>query len=84
MSEVITGSKRRLFWAVVIAILVSLAGSSYMTIFLAYKHGGINLNPLFFVGQAPTFGPRDMAPGLPQNFPVRVWMPGCSWALEAV
>lgn len=62
MSEVITGSKRRLFWAVVIAILVSLAGSSYMTIFLAYKHGGINLNPLFFVGQAPTFGPRDMAP----------------------
>ena len=62
MSEVIRGSKRRLFWAVAIAILVSLAGSSYMTLHLAYKYGGINLNPLFFVGQAPTFGPRDMAP----------------------
>ena len=62
MGEIITGSKRRLFWAVLIAILVSLAGSSYMTMFLAYKYGGINLNPLFFVGQAPTFGPKDMAP----------------------
>lgn len=62
MSELIIGSRRRLFWAVIIAILVSIAGSSYMTLVLAYKHGGINLNPLFFVGQAPTFGPRDMAP----------------------
>ena len=62
MGEIITGSKRRLFWAVVIAIVVSLVGSSYMTLVLAYKYGGINLNPLFFVGQAPTFGPRDMAP----------------------
>ena len=62
MGEIITGSKHRLFWAVVIAIVVSLVGSSYMTLVLAYKYGGINLNPLFFVGQAPTFGPRDMAP----------------------
>ena len=62
MSEVITGSKRRLFWAVVIAVLVSLAGSSYVTIVMAYKYGGINLNPLFFVNQAPQFAPRDMAP----------------------
>jgi hypothetical protein len=62
MAEVIVGSKRRLFWAVAIAVLVSLAGSSYITLILAYKHGGINLNPLFFVGQAPTFGPRDMTP----------------------
>jgi len=62
MSEIITGSKRRLFWAIVIAVLVSLAGSSYVTIALAYKHGGINLNPLFFYWQATQFAPRDMAP----------------------
>ncbi len=69
MGEIITGSKRRLFWAVTIAIVVSLAGSSYMTLVLAYKYGGINLNPLFFVGQAPTFGPRDMAPRIAAELP---------------
>ena len=62
MSESIAGSRRRLFWAVVIAILVSLVGSSYMTMVLAYKYGGINLNALFFGRGAATYGPKDMAP----------------------
>ena len=62
MSEMIRGPKRRLFWAIVIAILVSLAGSSYVTLVMAYEHGGINLNPLFFSWQSTHFGPRDMAP----------------------
>jgi len=61
MGEVIKGSKRRLFWAVVLAIVVSIAGSSYMTLYLAYKYGGINLNPLFFGWGAATYGPKDMA-----------------------
>ena len=61
MSEVIRGSKRRLFWAVVIAIVVSLIGSTYMVLYLAYKYGGINLNPLFF-GWKGGIGPTDMAP----------------------
>jgi hypothetical protein len=69
MGEMITGHKRRLFWAVVIAIVVSLIGSSYMTLVLAYKYGGVNLNPLFFVGQAPTFGPRDMIPRIVGQLP---------------
>ena len=80
MSEIITGSKRRLFWAVVIAILVSLAGSSYVTIVMAYKYGGINLNPLFFVNQAPQFAPRDMAPASPRSSRGRAGTPGFSWA----
>ncbi len=62
MSEIMAGSKRRLFWAVVIAVLVSLAGSSYVTIVMAYEYGGINLNPLFFFNQASQYAPRDMAP----------------------
>ena len=62
MSEMIRGPKRRLFWAIVVAILVSLAGSSYVTLVMAYEHGGINLNPLFFSWQSTHFGPRDMAP----------------------
>ena len=61
MSEIIRGSKRRLFWAVVIAIVVSLIGSTYMVLYLAYKYGGINLNPLFF-GWKGGIGPTDMAP----------------------
>lgn len=60
MSEVIRGSKRRLVWAVVIAIVVSLIGSTYMVLYLAYKYGGINLNPLFF-GWKGGIGPSDMA-----------------------
>lgn len=59
MSEVIRGSKRRLVWAVVIAIVVSLIGSTYMILYLAYKYGGINLNPLFF-GWKGGIGPTDM------------------------
>ena len=61
MGEIIRGSRRRLFWAAIIAILVGLAGSSYMTMYLAYKYGGINLLPLFFGGGAPQMGPMDMA-----------------------
>ena len=62
MSEMIRGQKRRLFWAIVLAILVSLAGSSYVTLVMAYEYGGINLNPLFFSWQSTHFGPMDMAP----------------------
>ena len=62
MSEMIRGPKRRLFWAIVVAILVSLAGSSYVTLVMAYGHGGINLNPLFFSLQSTHFGPMDMSP----------------------
>ena len=60
MGELIKGSKRRLFWAVVIAIVVSLITSTYMILYLAYKYGGINLNPLFF-GWKGGIGPTDMA-----------------------
>ena len=62
MSELISGPRRRLFWAIVVAVLVSLAGSSYVTLVMAYGHGGINLNPLFFAWQSTHFGPMDMSP----------------------
>ena len=62
MGEMIRGQKRRLFWAIAIAILVSLAGSSYVTMAMAYHYGGINLNSLFFSWQSTHFGPMDMTP----------------------
>ena len=34
---------RRLFWAMVLAIVVSLAGASWITLHLNYTYGGINL-----------------------------------------
>ncbi len=64
MSDLIQGSRRPLFWVVILAILVSLAGSTYMTLYLSYKYGGINLNPLFYGWGAATYGPTDMAPRL--------------------
>lgn len=64
MSEMIQGSRRRLFWVVLLAIVVSLLGSTYMTLLLSYKYGGINLNPLFYGWGAATYGPTDMAPRL--------------------
>jgi hypothetical protein len=41
---------RRLFWAILLAILVTLAGASWAIISLAYKYGGINLGGWGFGG----------------------------------
>ena len=34
---------RRLFWAILVAIVVSMAGATWMTMHLSYTYGGINL-----------------------------------------
>ena len=41
------GRKRGLVWAMVLALGVGLAGTSYMTLRLGYTHGGLNLDRLF-------------------------------------
>ena len=55
LAEGTIGNKRPLFWAIVLAILVSLAGSIWVVMEMAHTHGGINLNTWWFVGapQAP-------------------------------
>ncbi|MCS7310713.1 MAG: amiloride-sensitive sodium channel family protein, partial [Armatimonadetes bacterium] len=40
---------RKLFWAMVLAIVVSLVASVWMTLELAYRYGGVNLNSWFFI-----------------------------------
>ena len=40
--------KRRIFWAMVIAILVTVAASVWSTMSLAYAHGGANANDWLF------------------------------------
>ncbi len=45
---------RRLFWAIALAITITLAGSMWMILRLAYTYGGINLVGWQFIG-LPTF-----------------------------
>lgn len=42
--------KRPLFWAIVLAVVVSLVGSIWMIMKMSYAYGGINLNGWFFGG----------------------------------
>lgn len=44
--------KRPLFWAMMLAVGVSLVGSTYIILAMCYKYGGINLDQWFFVGGA--------------------------------
>ena len=50
--EYLPGSKRALFWAMLLAIVVSLVSSIWAVLYLSYSYGGINLNGWFFGLQA--------------------------------
>ena len=58
--EYLPGGKRTLFWAILLAIVVSLVSSIWSVLYLSYSYGGINLNGWFF-------GPSGM-PVYPFNF----------------
>ena len=46
LAESIRGSKTRLFWGLMIALVASLGGSLFMSLHMAYSHGAINLAQL--------------------------------------
>ena len=48
--NVVVGNRRPLFWAMMLSIVVSLAGSMWMVLNMAYQEGGINLYAWFFGG----------------------------------
>ena len=50
LSEVMGRNLRPLFWVLLLAIVVSLVGSIWTILYLAYEYGGINLNAWFFGG----------------------------------
>ncbi len=54
LAESIKSKKKILFWAMVISLLVSLTGSIWMALHLAYHHGGINANSWFFLSSPNT------------------------------
>ena len=49
MDEEIKGNKRGLLWAVLLAIILTLASSIYLVMKMSYAHGGINLHNFFFI-----------------------------------
>ena len=49
LSEQIEGRRRRLFWGMLAAILLGMAGALWMLLYLAYTHGAINLRPVHFI-----------------------------------
>lgn len=52
LAERVGALKRPLFWAMVVAIAVSLLSSVWLVIALAYEHGGINLELRTFQGMS--------------------------------
>lgn len=49
MCEETGGKRRRIFWAVMLGLILSMVASVIMAMILAYEHGGINLQSWFFV-----------------------------------
>ena len=49
------GNRRRLFWAIAGAMLITLTVSIWYTLHLAYSHGGLNLHQQFFGASFPTY-----------------------------
>jgi hypothetical protein len=52
LSEGMGKNVRPLFWVMLLAIAISLVGSVWTILYLAYTYGGINLNGWFFGGGA--------------------------------
>ena len=59
LAEIIPGSKTRLFWGIMLALVCSLGGAVYMTLKLAYTYGAINLSLINWAGAHgwPYIGP---------------------------
>ena len=52
LSEEIKASRRPLFWAMALAVVIGVGVSSFMILTLSYKHGGVNLNNWYFWGNS--------------------------------
>ena len=50
LAELVSGSKTRLFWGLILALVCSLLGAAYMTLKLAYSYGAINLSLINWAG----------------------------------
>jgi hypothetical protein len=72
LAEVTRLESRRLFWAILAAILVTLAGSAFAVIELAYAYGGINLVGWQFNG-LPSFAGNWITRNINNPQPIHLW-----------
>lgn len=72
LAEVTRLEYRRLFWAIIAAILVTLIGSAFAVIKLAYTYGGINLTGWQFIG-LPSFAGDWIMRNINNPEPVHLW-----------
>ena len=52
LSEQITGSRRRLFWAMLVAMILGIVGGTAMLLYLTYTYGAINMSRITFLWMA--------------------------------
>ncbi|MEE2659910.1 MAG: DUF6785 family protein [Candidatus Latescibacterota bacterium] len=72
LAEVMRLEYRRLFGAIVVAILVTMAGSGAVVIYLGYTHGGINLASWQF-GHMTTYTGNWITHNISNPAPVQTW-----------
>ena len=54
------GRHRPFFWALMLAVFVSMISSMWAILDLSYRYGGINLQPLVFWRRCPRPFPRAL------------------------
>ncbi len=72
LAEVTRLEYRRLFWAIAIAIVVTMVGSSFAVIYLGYTHGGINLSSWQF-GFMTRYTGNWITHNISNPAPVEIW-----------
>ncbi len=72
LAEVTRLESRRLFWAIILAIIITLCGSAYAVIELSYQYGGINLSGWQFNG-LPSYTGNWISRNIKNPEPVQFW-----------
>jgi hypothetical protein len=72
LAEVTRLEQRRLFWAILLAIVATLLGSTFAVVQIAYVYGGINLTGWQFIG-LPEFSGNWVTQNINNPLPVHGW-----------
>jgi hypothetical protein len=72
LAEVTRLEHRRLFWAILLAIITTLIGSTFAVVQIAYIYGGINLTGWQFIG-LPAFSGNWVTQNINNPQPIQGW-----------
>jgi hypothetical protein len=72
LAEVTRLEHRRLFWAILLAIITTLVGSTFAVVQIAYIYGGINLTGWQFIG-LPAFSGNWVTQNINNPQPIQGW-----------